>query len=347
MNLLVITQSVGKNDENLGAFYYWWEEMARRVDHLTIIASAVGVHHLPSNVSVYSLGKEDGRGRLGRIWRFWELFSRHYAECDAVLFHQIPEFVIAASPFIMSLRKPAVLWYAHKSVTRHLRIAERLVDWVATSSPEGFRLPSKKAIYVGQAINTDLFQPVERPGSADDAAKPLRIISVGRISPVKHYETLLRACTIGLHRWAWPWRLTIVGGPLAPGDLAYKEELERIVAECGLVPYVEFVGSKVYEEIPIFLQSHDIFVNLSATGSLDKAVFEAMACGLSVITSNEAYRDILPARYFLSHAAPEELARQIGKLADEKRPNQKLREIVVRRHSLRETVGRIMGLLAA
>ena len=316
--------------------------MARRVDHLVIIASRVGVHDLPSNVSVFSLGKEQGRGRIGRIWKFWELFSRHYAACDAVLFHQIPEFVIAASPFLFSLKRKTGLWYAHGSMPRILRFAERMIDFVFTSSLDGFRLPSKKVIVTGQAINTELFVPVAAPRSDGT----IRLITVGRISPVKNYDTILRGCAIGSRTWKFPWRLAIVGGPLTDEDLSYEIRINRFVAERGLVPYVEFLGPKPYEEIPALLQSHDLFVNLSGTGSLDKAVFEAMCSGLSVLTSNEAYRNILPRRYFLSDATPEAFARRVAMLADEKRPNERLRGIVVKHHSLRETVGRIAGQLA-
>ena len=42
-----------------------------------------------------------------------------------------------------------------------------------------------------------------------------------------------------------------------------------------------------------FYQSGDLFVNLSDTGSLDKAVLEAMACGLKILTSNEAFKSVL------------------------------------------------------
>lgn len=341
MKLLVVTQKVDKNDENLGAFYYWFEKLGEGLEKVVLIVSSLGPSPLAANTEAYSLGKEKGRGRIGRIWKFWEFFSHHYAKADAVLFHQIPEFAMAAAPFLVSLRKPSGLWYAHKSVTWKLKVAERIVDHVFTSSPEGFRLPSKKVHYVGQAIHTEMF----RPPSSISTPETLRLLTVGRISPVKNYETLLRASLILKEKWNRTWILSIVGGGLMARDAAYLESLKKFVKENDLLKEVHFYGSRPYSEIPSILQEHDFFVNLSRTGSLDKAVLEAMSSGLTVLTSNEAYRSLLPPQYFLELASPEFLAGRIMALAGEKRPNLMLRDIVLRHHSLERTIEKIIATL--
>ncbi|MDP3770462.1 MAG: glycosyltransferase family 4 protein [Candidatus Sungbacteria bacterium] len=344
MKLLVVTQKVDREDENLGAFYYWFEELAKKVEHLTIIASFVGKTDFPSNVTVCSLGKEQNAGRFRRLHMFFQLFSYHYAICDAVFFHQIPEFVIVASPFLLSLKKRSVLWYAHKSVTWRLTCAERLVDFIATSSEQGFRLPSKKVIYTGQAINTDLFTP-KTLSPAHGSDNKLKLISVGRISPIKNYEQIINACAAGMSMWPHDWSLTIVGGPLLPRDHSYLESLKRLVEEKNMMSHIHFRGSAGYSEIPQLLRDANMFVNVSGTGSLDKAVFEAMACGLTVLTSNEAYRSIVPDRYFLEYTNPDFIAERIKQLNDEPRPNMELRTIVCERHSLEKTVYKILSLL--
>lgn len=342
MNLLIITQAIDKDDENLGAFYYWWKKMAQETDKIIVIAGRKGTADLGKHAEIYTFGKDKGFGRARRIWTFWELFSRHYARSDAVLFHQIPEFVIAAAPFLLSLDRMTALWYAHGAVPTTLRVAERLVDYVFTSSPEGFRLPSKKVIYLGQAINTDVFQP---PAKSEHDVTPLRLVTVGRISPVKNYEVLLQACAAGKSKWDFPWKLSIYGGPLRPGDDVYLDLLKRLVREQELSAYVTFEGSRPYSEIPEILQRHDVFVNLSSTGSLDKAVFEAMACGLTVLTSNDAYRSILPPAYFIERPNPDYIADRIRVLSVEPRPNEQLRSIVVSHHGLDATVGSMIRML--
>ena len=344
MHLLIVTQKVDKEDENLGAFYYWFERISREVDDVTIITSFVGNVDLPPHVKIYSLGKEKGTGKFSRLKTFFELFSCHYAACDAVFFHQIPEFVIAASPFLLSLQKRSVLWYAHKSVTFRLKLAEKLVDFIATSSPEGFRLPSKKVVYTGQAINTDLFKPMQkRP--LPDGEKKLKLITVGRISPIKNYEQIINACAAGKNIWPAEWSLSIVGGPILPRDYAYLESLKQLIAQKDLSSHINFLGSAGYSHIPALLQEHDIFINVSGTGSLDKAVFEAMSVGMSVLTANEAYRSIVPDAYFLEHTSPEYIAERVKQLIEEERPNIALRQIVLDQHSLDTTIKKVLSLL--
>lgn len=343
MHLLIVTQKVDREDENLGAFYYWFERLSKEFDEVTIITSCIGRTDLPAHVNIYSLGKERNAGRFVRLKTFFELFSYHYAKCDAVFFHQIPEFVIVAAPFLLSLKKRSVLWYAHKSVTLRLKLAERLVDFIATSSPEGFRLPSKKVIYTGQAINTDLFMPCQP--DIPIAQKGLKLITIGRISPIKNYEQIINACAAGMNIWFNEWSLSIVGGPLLARDYSYLESLKHLIAEKNLFSHIHFLGSVGYSHIPAILQQHDIFVNVSGTGSLDKAVFEAMSVGLSVLTANEAYRSVVPDAYFLEYTNPEFLAERIKQLESEQRPNMALRQIVLNRHSLDTTIAKLLSLL--
>lgn len=342
MKLLIVTQKVDRDDENLGAFYHWFLLVARKVEELTLIADFVGTTNFPKNVSVYSLGKDQKKGRFVRFAKYQELFSYYYARSDAVLFHQIPEFVIAASPYLLSLRKKRSLWYAHGSVSRRLKWAERLVDDVFTSSAAGFRLPSKKVHYVGQAIHTGLFCPANE---RQNSRAGVHIISVGRIAPVKNYDVLIRACALLKKSFGESWTLSLVGGPLLDRDKSYLKFLKTLIAENDLAPHVSFYGAQKYSDIPQTLRDHDIFVNLSNTGSLDKAVFEAMSTGLTVITSNEAYRPILSDRYFLPRATPECVAERIQSLWHDARPNGTLRDIVVRDHGLENTIDKILSIL--
>lgn len=344
MKLLIITQAVDREDTNLGAFYYWFELLAKHATSLVIIADRVGATNFPPHVTVLSLGKDKGYGRMRRLWKFWELFSYHFARSDAVLFHQIPEFALAAGPFLLGRRQIAALWYAHGMVSWRLRAAERLVDHIFTSSEAGFRLPSKKVYHLGQAIDTDLFSP---SGAAlPTKGEGVHLVSVGRISPVKNYETIINACAILRDTGERSWTLSLVGSPITPRDAVYADRIKTLIREKNLDQHVRWYGDRHYSEIPGILRGHDIFLNASRTGSLDKAVLEAMACGLTVLTSNEAYRAILPPQYFLQDASSEFLAERIQALAREPRPNKGLRKIVVRDHALARTIEKMSALLA-
>ncbi len=340
--LVIVTQAVDRDDPNLGAFYYWFELLAQQGACITILAGRAGSHNLPANVKVRTFGTDMRFGRIGRLWKFWMLFSRHYANADAVLFHQIPEFVLAAWPFLIGKKGIVSLWYAHGAVSWRLRMAERMVDNIFTSSEAGFRIPSKKVFHLGQAINTEIFHPSSK---LQAPSSDLRMISVGRISPVKNYETLIQCGALLNDIWRHPWTLTIVGGPITSGDRAYLKKLQALVQEHKLDGRIHFVGERSYSEIAGMLREHDIFLNASKTGSLDKAVLEAMAVGLTVLTSNEGYRTILPPEYFLEDARADMFAERIQRLADKKRSNIALRDIVVRDHALVPTMERMARLL--
>jgi glycosyltransferase involved in cell wall biosynthesis len=342
MRLLIVTQKIDKNDDNLGFFHSWVEEFAKHAENLAVIAGAVGTYKFPANVEVHSLGKEKGAGKLSRLWRFWKLFSYHHARADATFFHMIPEFVVAASPFISFSRKPTGLWYVHKSVTSWLKFAERLVDYIFTASDLSFRLPSKKVIYTGHAIDTETFRPVV---SNQLPVATLRLLTVGRISPVKDLETILYACEILKNSWPRSWTFSIVGGPYLGRDHEYLATLKRLVTDEGLENRVFFHGARPFSDIPAMYEDHDLFISMSATGSMDKAVLEAMSVGLSVITANEAFRELLPTPYFLEKRSPEFLASRVKMLADENRPRHILRELVVNSHSLSRNVERIVNHL--
>lgn len=342
MNLLIVTQKVDKNDDNLGSFYYWFEEFAKRFEKVTIVASFVGTENLPENVDIFSLGKERGCGKIRRIFNFFLIFGSNYFKSDIVFFHMIPEFVITAFPFFLFSHRKTALWYAHKSVTWKLKLAVRFVDHIFSSSEAGFRMPSKKVVFTGQAINTELFYPSDETGSAK-----LRFISVGRIAPVKNIGKILEALGI-LEKSSWPheWSFSIVGGPLLKDDYKYLGFLKDLVKKEGLEKKVIFLGPRPYLEIPAIMREHDFLINMSETGSLDKVVLEAMASGLTVLTSTKGYKAILPPQYFISSiVSPEEIAGHIKVLAEEKRPNFLLRDIVLKSHDLEGTIDKIVSLL--
>lgn len=342
MRLLIVTQKIDKNDDNLGFFHRWIEEFARQCDGVSVITGALGSHSLPSKVKILSLGKEDGAGRVKRKIIFLKHFWNALDYSDAVFFHMCPEFVLASAPFFIFSKKPRALWYVHKSVTWKLKWAERLVDWIFTASDLSFRLPSQKVIYTGHAIDTDFFKPNEKHQSV----ATVRLLTAGRISPVKDIETIINSCIVLKNTWQRPWSLTIAGGPYMPRDHEYFASLKALVKEKGLENLVIFEGSHPYTEMPELYTAHDMFLSMSTTGSIDKSVLEAMSAGLTVVCANEAFKDLLPPKYFLEKRSPEFLAERIKILADEIRPDITLRSLVVVNHSLSKTFEKITKQLS-
>ena len=265
----------------------WINALAPYCDTIDVLTMRQGRLAVAENVRVYSAGKEKGYSEIRRADEFYRILRRllnegHYDACFA---HMQPLFALMAAPLLLPRGIPMTLWYAHKTVTLKLRMAEKVVQRVVTSSPEGFRLNSPKVRVIGQGIDTALFRPAASPPAC------FTILSVSRIRPVKHLETMIETARL-LRDADFDFCLRIVG-EVYPEDRAYAQELQERVAEHDLSPVIHFVGPVAYHDTVAEYQNASLLLNLSSTGSVDKAVLEAMACGLPVITSNEAFRPIL------------------------------------------------------
>lgn len=336
MNLLLVTQRVDDRDANLAFHVKWIAQMARRVDRLSVIAQTVGEYDLPPNVTVYSLGKERGASKVAQAWALLSLFVKLVRKHDALFVLMIQHYVLALAPFAFVFRKPIYLWYAHGHVSRLLRLASCFCRTVFTSSAGGFRIETPKRRIVGQAIDTALFSP-----GADIARSRNRLITVGRLSPVKHIDRLIDALVI-LRADHPDLELHIIGEPIIERDQTYAAQLKERVRGLGLEGAVLFRGSIVPARLPQEYRQASVCVNASTTGSLDKAVLEAMACACPAVSGNEAYRAVLPPELFVKEQTPEAYAAAIRFALAHPEAAQALREIVVRDHDRSRTIERIM-----
>ncbi len=306
MKLLVITQKVDQADSNLGFFHHWLEVWSRSAE-LIVIANEVGEVNLPARVKVISLGKEKGRGRLWRYWRYQFLFLRFIFQVDGIFFHMCPEYVLAAGLYPKLFQRKTILWYTHQSVNWRLRIAEKLVDRVCTASAESFRLPSKKVLMTGHGVDMEWFHPV-----LDAWVEGIKLLAVGRIAPVKDLETIILAVDELKKKNLFLVHLDIIGSPYLEKDYDYYVRLKRLVADLHLEKEIQFLGAKSYSELPRVYQSHNIFLHTSQTGSVDKVVLEALACGLAVFTSSNAYDNLSALVSRFTQGDAQDLAKKIA-----------------------------------
>jgi glycosyltransferase involved in cell wall biosynthesis len=269
------------------------------------------------------------------------------------------EYIVLAGWWWRLVGKKIILWHAHKSVNWKLRLSEKLVDTIVTSTKSGCRLDSKKIKIVGQGIDISNFQFPPRPELGTKAISnfqknndKFKIISVGRISPIKDYGTLINAVEIvqqsGVARNLI---VEIVGGAAVPEDEMYLYKLKVIVKEKGLEDIFKFVGSVPNKNIISYLQNANLFINASLTGSLDKAVLEAMACGLPILTCNEAYLNVLgqyQEKLMFPKGDFKKLADKIlylinMKVDEREKMISDLRDIVVKNHSLDKLILNILN----
>ncbi len=333
--LLVITQRVDANDRNLAVHVGWLQEFSTLVESVEVIAQSVGEFHLPENVTVHSLGKEKGVSKIKQFARLVYLMSVTIPRSDRILVLMVPLYVVFAWPLSFCFRVPMYLWYTHKQVTGVLRLAERLVKKIFSANAESFRLKTTKVRFMGHAIDTDFFVP---PVSTKMRI-PGRIVSTGRLTPTKQIDLF-----IDLIKQLGPtYTLDIVGEAVLPSDQQYVADLKKKSLELGVQDRVHFVGGKSLVDVRTAYQSASYFVNASETGSLDKAVLEAMACECPSFSSNIALRDILPGAYFISASKPELFAKAIQAFENgELSSPHMLRDIVCKHHRRHETLSRVI-----
>ncbi|MGD8420229.1 MAG: glycosyltransferase family 4 protein [Gammaproteobacteria bacterium] len=176
---------------------------------------------------------------------------------------------------------------------RELRAKLASADWAVTCTAANHRYLAELAdredkvelIYHGLDFNRFDANPgasSDRDGS--DAARPVRLISVGRAVDKKGYGVLLQALAglpAGLH-----WRFAHIGG----GELL--EALRRQARELGLEQRIDWLGGLPQSEVLARYRDADLFVlpsRVSGDGDRDglpNVLMEAQSQGLACLSTN-------------------------------------------------------------
>ena len=355
MKLLIVTQKIDRDDSDLGFFWCWVLHFAQSFEKVTVICLERGKSPAgeisSEKVEILSLGKEDGVSRAEYVRRFWKYIRERRSDYDCVLVHMNPEYVLLGGLFWRWWGKKVILWYTHGTVTMKLRIAVLLSSVTLTATKKSCRVSSKKVRVVGHGIDTEYFKEWTRVPD-----KTMKLITVGRVSPVKDFETIIHA--LGRVKEAgFQFVFTVVGGPVTVSDNLYLEKVKLLASQTKLTlgKDIVFSGPVFHRDVLEHLYTADLFLHASRTGSLDKVVLEAMATALPVLSSSEASKEVfgehveeLPFR----EGDDEALAKKIlafSKKSQEERNllGFKLHTIVRRNHSLTHLVNKIRELCAA
>jgi glycosyltransferase involved in cell wall biosynthesis len=134
----------------------------------------------------------------------------------------------------------------------------------------GMVAPGTPVIELGQAIDLEQFQPAPR----DYSARPLRVVQVSRLVHAKGIFTANQAAKLA-HESAQTFRVVGWEARRSP----------HLVAAC---PSLVFTGGTTLSGVVAELQQADVFVLPTIADSMPRAVLEAMACGLPVITTESS-----------------------------------------------------------
>jgi glycosyltransferase involved in cell wall biosynthesis len=352
-NLLLFNLVTDRNDAILGFTTEWITALAPFFGKIFVVTMTKGVVEVPPNVLVYSVGKELGLSEFRRVIRFYQIVLRIVSRehIDVCFVHMISVFAILFFPFALLYRIPVLLWYCHTATSRTLRIAHRIVDLVVTCSAEGFRLQSRKVKIIGHGINTDIFKP-----SADKSACDIfRIVTVGRLSPIKRCDILIQAIRETIASDTRNISFTIVGGLERSDALKYETYLKQLVSDGKLDSIITFRGPVPFHAVPPVYREADLFLHACNTGGIDKAVLEAMSSGCVVLSSNPAFKNIfgeLADLLLVPENDPKQFAAHIKKICalplEERRSmGSRLRQIVLDNHSLKRLTAQLVQELQA
>jgi len=350
MHLLLFNLATDVDDPVLGFTTRWITALARRVSSVHVISMRVGRFDLPSNVHVYSVGKEKGYSEPQRLYEFYRnlRYVLRTQRIDRCFSHMMPLFSTLAAPLLKAKKIPIVTWYAHTTVTPIVKMAYHVSTNTVSPNDTSYPYRRDKLITTGHGIAAEWFA---NPDITPD--EPPLVLCAGRLSPRKDNGTLIDA----MHRLTSEGRdikCAFVGEPPAR-DVRYAAGLFERVRQLGIEDRVQFVGAVPNYALAAWYHRCTVHVNLAATGALDKAPLEAMACSRPTLVANKGFEATLgeygPQLVF-EYGNSSDLAAKLRQVlratpVDRELMAGALRRAVLEQHGLERLADRLCELLAS
>lgn len=316
MKLLILTQKVDRDDPVLGFFHSWIDKLSAKFEQVSVVCLQKGEYDLPKNVKVFSLGK--GKkvassqylvSRVKYIFNFYKYIWSLRKDYDAVFVHMNQEYVILGWKFWKLWGKKIYFWRNHPKGNFLTRIAVAVSNKVFCTSTQSFTARYKKTILMPVGIDVDKFIKLE---SSKVHKVKNSILFLSRMDKIKRPDLLIEALNI-LDKKQVDFFCDFYGDPTV-GSEAFYQELKNKVSELGLQNKVKFYAGVPNNQTPELYSSHEIFVNLTPTGSMDKTIVEASGSGCLLLTANLALQAELDPLFVLKEADGQSLARALQNL---------------------------------
>jgi glycosyltransferase involved in cell wall biosynthesis len=278
--LVFVTQQVDPEHPALAPTVAKIAALAERVDELVVLADGIVPAALPPNARAYSFHSAT---KAGRGLRFEAALVRELRPKPvAVVAHMCSIYAILAAPLVRPLGIPLLLWFTHWKKTPVLQAAEAVSTSVVSVDRRTVPIESRKLVAIGHGIDVAGFPCTERPDRPG-----VRALALGRTSPAKGFEQMIRAVALARARGAEV-ELDVYGPSMSSEERRHRTELEALAGD----------GVRIHEPVapaavPALLADADVLVNNMREGATDKVVFEAAASCVPVLASNPAFDELL------------------------------------------------------
>ena len=301
----------------------WIEEFRKQGFEIEVICLEKG--EFSGSFPVHSLGKEEGVGLFGRMFRFLKLIVT--LKYDRVFIHMNPEYFTIGGWWWALRGVPSYLWYTHYTMTIHLWFAGIFAKYLFAATPQS--LPqyegNPKKVILGHGIDVKFW---EVP-STKEKINSYEMISVHRLSRSKRLEIALKTLVLLPKEYT----LVVYGRAVDP---QYFKELENLIEVLKISSRVQFKGSVPMPELRQVYPHHRLMINM-ASETIDKTMLEGMLFGLYPITTpNNSQAIGLPV--WPGNDTPEKVAEFILSQKWETYDKEILDSIVHEKHSLTKLV---------
>lgn len=352
MRVLAIIQSWDSQDQVRGFVTGWMEKLAEKVDQLAILALEQRQPATRPNIFVYSLGKENYQGPLRRFYYLWQwhrqirkILALHSPQ--VIFTHMTPIYSVLAYPYSRAAGIPVFTWFLHPRASFITKLAHWLSTKVVSATAASYPYKKDKLVALGHGIDTNLFTP-----QFSARLNPPLLISVGRISPIKDYETIIKAAGLLKKSSGRAFQLAIIGGVINAEDRVYQERLRQLVIQLNLEDSVQLAPSQNQNNLVSWYQRASLHINATQPGSGDKVNLEAMACGTPSLMASPTFSETITPyqkQLLFHYQNPEDLSLKIMNfLALEENQRQelgkKLREAVIEHHNLDKLMTNLVAL---
>lgn len=156
-------------------------------------------------------------------------------------------------------------------------------DNLQFAKANSFLTNSNGYFYLGNGIDLKKYQYMWQKRNNNEV---FRLVTIGRLEPVKNHAQLLKAVNLLKQRLMRPIRLDIVGE-----GILYKK-LKQLTKQLNIDDIAHFLGRR--DDIPEILKNSDCFVLTSKAEGKPRVVMEAMAVGVPVIATDvSGTRDLI------------------------------------------------------